>query len=65
MRGTQKIEYGVGPGVGLEAAAVAAAADRPVLVHQHVADLAGRPAVAAVEPAADQEPAPMPDEIIR
>ncbi len=55
--GRRRSSTALAAGVGLEAAAVPAAADRPVLVHQHVADLAGRSAVAAVEPAADQEPA--------
>ena len=43
-------------GVRLEAAAVAAAADRAVLVDRHVADLAGLAVDAAEQVAADDEP---------
>ena len=45
----------VGPGERLEAAAVAAAAPRPVGVDRLVADLAGRPVVALVDAAVDRD----------
>ena len=43
-------------GDGLQTAAVAAAADQPVLDHARVPDLAGNPGDAAVEAAADDQP---------
>ena len=52
----QHLEQRAGRGRGLQAAAVAAAADRALGVDEHVAELAGHPAPAAVQPAAEDQP---------
>ena len=51
----QGLEDGFGAGEGLQAAAVAAAADRPAVVDRHVADLAGGASRAVVEPPVEDE----------
>ena len=51
----QRLEDGLGAGEGLQAAAVAAAADRAAVVDRHVADLAGGAARAVVEAAVEDE----------
>ena len=52
----EQVQEGVGAGVRLQAAAVAAPAERPVLVHEHVADLPRGPPGSAVDLPADDEP---------
>ena len=56
MGAAQQVDERAGGGDGLQAAAVAAAADDAVGVDEHVAELAGQPGAAAVQAAVEDQP---------
>ena len=56
MRAAQQVDQRAGGGDGLQAAAVAAAADDPVGVDEHVAELARQAGAAAVQAAVEDQP---------